>query len=148
MSLDWHSAPAAAVLGLSGVDRPDWPYARLVLGRVSAHGERVSGVPEDGAAPAQSVDPLDTGRDTAAEPPVLHGPSAGLDVHPGRAAPRDGGLQSAVVAGDGLEHARPPLLSAHPRAVAHAAVPHECGVDVRGRRIRRDGWSVYVDGGE
>lgn len=46
------------------------------------------------------------------------------------------------MAGDGLEHARPPLLPAHSRAVADAAVPYECGTGVR------SGWwyLVVVDG--
>lgn len=43
------------------------------------------------------------------------------------------------MAGDGLEHARPPLLPAHSRAVADAAVPYECGTGVRGGWYRVDG---------
>lgn len=52
------------------------------------------------------------------------------------------------MAGDGLEHARPPLLPAHSRAVADAAVPYECGVGVRGGMLRtnvKDEWVVDGD---
>lgn len=134
--------PTAVVAGLLGVDSANGPNAGLVLGCMPAHGERVPLVSEDSAPHKHTVDSLDAGRDLAAESSVVHRPPTGLYIHRSRSSPRDGGLQSVVVASNGLEHTRPTLLFADSRSVADAVVSHECSSDIRAR-----GRGHVVEGG-
>lgn len=92
-------------VGLFGVDGAHRQDAGLVLVVVSTYGERVPRVPEDGPPFAQSLRPAEHGRPAAAKQFFADGSSVGFAVYGRCATVRAGGLQCAVLAGDGHEHA-------------------------------------------
>lgn len=121
------AAAAAAGAGLHGVDGAAGRHAGVVVGGLRAPARRLPRLPQDGAAPARR---LAAGRRRLhvahAAPRPQHAP-AGLADHHRRAQIRAGGLQRAVVAGAGRQHARPPVVPAAARAGADAAVPYRGG---------------------